>query len=74
MAPGLCVEVGRRSDGEGCMQAAVFLNDVIMPSGADVLRDLDPAIIESIEILSPVDARFQFWTIAGNGAILISTR
>jgi hypothetical protein len=74
MVPGLCVEVSRRSGGEGCMQAAVFLNDVIMPSGADFLRDLDPNIIESIEILSPIDAQFQFGTIAGNGAILIYTR
>jgi hypothetical protein len=74
MVPGLCVEVSRRSGGEGCMQAAVFLNDVIMPSGADFLRDLDPNIIESIEILSPIDAQFQFGTVAGNGAILIYTR
>jgi hypothetical protein len=74
MVPGLCVEVSRRSGGEGCRQAAVFVNDVVMPSGADFLRDLDPNIIESIEILSPIDAQFQFGTIAGNGAILIYTR
>jgi hypothetical protein len=74
VVPGLCVEVSRRSGGEGCMQAAVFVNDVIMPSGADFLRDLDPNIIESIEILSPIDAQFQFGTVAGNGAILIYTR
>jgi hypothetical protein len=39
-----------------------------------VLRDLDPNIIDRIEILGPIDAQFQYGTIAGNGAVAIFTR
>lgn len=75
MVPGICVEVSRRSGGsQGCMQAAVFVNDVLMPSGAEFLRDLDPNIIDHIEVLSPIDAQFRFGTVAGNGALAIYTR
>ncbi len=73
--PGLCVEVSRRSAGSsGCNQAAVFLNDVRIPYPDQVLQSLDPNVIERIEILSPVDAQFQYGTIAGNGAVAIYTR
>ncbi len=74
MVPGLCIEVSRRSGGEGCAPAAVALNDVVVMSPDQVLRDLDPNIIDRIEILSPVDAQFQFGSVAGNGAIAIYTR
>lgn len=74
MVPGLCVEVSRRFGGEQCYQAAVYLNDVHMPFPDQVLQDLDPNIIERIEILSPIDAQFQFGTVAGNGAVAIYTR
>ncbi len=74
VVPGLCVEVSRRFGGEGCMQAALYLNDVHMPYPDQVLQDLDANIIERIEILSPIDAQFQFGTVAGNGAIAIYTR
>jgi hypothetical protein len=74
MLPTLCVEVSRRSGGEGCVPAAVALNNVVVLSGAELLRTLDPNIIDRIEILSPVDAQFQFGSIAGNGAIAIYTR
>lgn len=74
MVPSLCVEVSRRSGGEGCRPAAVALNDVIVNYPDQFLRDLDPNIIDHIEILSPIDAQFQFGTQAGNGAIAIYTR
>lgn len=74
MVPVMCIEVSRRSGGEGCIPAAVALNDVIVPYPEQVLRDLDPNIIDRIEILSPVDAQFQFGSIAGNGAVAIYTR
>ncbi|MDH3271308.1 MAG: carboxypeptidase regulatory-like domain-containing protein [Gemmatimonadota bacterium] len=73
MIPGICIEI-RRSGGEGCRPAAVALNNVILPYPDEVLRDLDPTIIDRIEILSPIDAQFQFGSVAGNGAILIFTR
>lgn len=74
--PGLCVEVGRRitRTAGGCAQAAVFLNDVIMPYPDQILASLDPNVIERIEVLSPIDAQFQFGSAAGNGAVLIYTR
>lgn len=74
--PGWCVEVGRRTTrgGEGCAQAAVFVNDVIMPYPDQILMNLDPSTIERIEVLTPIDAQFQFGTVAGNGAVLIYTR
>ena len=72
--PGYCIEVSRRSGGEGCRPAAVFLNDVPVPFSGELIRDLDPNVIQSVEVLSPIDAQFQFGTIAGNGAILIYTR
>ncbi|GMV07054.1 MAG: hypothetical protein AMXMBFR53_33290 [Gemmatimonadota bacterium] len=76
MVPGLCVEIGRRitRSAGGCSQAAVFLNDVIMPYPDQILATLDPNAVERIEVLTPIDAQFQFGTVAGNGAVLIYTR
>jgi hypothetical protein len=74
MMPGLCIEISRRSGGEGCRPAAVALNNIVVLSPDQVIRDLDPNVIDRIEILSPVDAQFQFGSIAGNGAIAIYTR
>ena len=72
--PSLCIEVSRRSGGEGCMPAAVFINGVVVPFPDQVIRDMDPNIIDRIEVLSPIDAQFQFGSLAGNGAIVIYTR
>jgi hypothetical protein len=74
MVPALCIEVSRRSSGEGCSPAAVVLNDVLVPFPEQFLQNLDPNVIDRIEILSPIDAQFQFGTIAGNGAVAIYTR
>lgn len=73
MVPGFCVEV-RRGGGEGCSPAAVVLNNTVVPYPDQVLRDLDPEIIDRIEILSPIDAQFQFGAAAANGAVVIFTR
>ncbi len=74
MVPALCIEVSRRAGGEGCQPAAVALNDVLIPFPEQFLQDLDPNIIDRIEILSPIDAQFQFGTAAGNGVVAIYTR
>lgn len=69
---GYCIEVSRRSGGQGCRPAAVFFNDTPVTYPDEFIRGLDPQIIQRIEVLGPVDAQFQFGTIAGsNGAILI---
>jgi hypothetical protein len=74
--PGWCVEVSRRTtrSGSGCSQAAVFVNDVVMPYPDQVLTQLNPNAIDRIEILSPIDANAQFGNVAANGAVLIYTR
>jgi len=75
VVPGLCVEVSRRTAGSmGCSQAAVFVNGLIMPSPDQILMNLDPQTIDRIEVLSAIDAQFQFGSIAANGAVLIYTR
>ena len=74
--PGWCVEVSRRTTrgGAGCSQAAVFVNDVLMPYPDQVLAQLSPVSIDRIEVLSPIDANAQFGNAAANGAVLIYTR
>lgn len=74
MIPGYCIEISRRSGGQGCRPAAVALNGVIVPYPDQLIRDLDPNTIDRIEVLTAVDAQFQFGSAAGNGAILIFTR
>jgi len=72
--PSLCIEVSRRSGGEGCKPAAVFINGIVVPYPDQVIRDMDPNVIDHIEVLSPIDAVFRFGSLAGNGAIVIYTR
>jgi hypothetical protein len=74
MVPGWCIEVSRRSGGQGCMPAAVALNGVLQPYPEMVIGELSPQAIDRIEILNPTDAVFQFGSAAGNGAVLIYTR
>jgi hypothetical protein len=75
VVPGLCIEVSRRGGRAAeCSQAAVFVNGINMPTPDQILMNLDPSAIDRIEILSPIDAQFQYGTIAGNGAVLIYTR
>ncbi len=73
LIPGLCIEVGRRLPDGGCASAAVALNDVLIVYPDQFLRDLDPEVIDRIEILSPVNAQFRFGQSAANGAIMIYT-
>lgn len=72
--PGLCIEVSRRFGGDRCNQAAVYVNDVRMPYPDQILMDLDPNVIERIEVISPIDAQFQFGGSGANGVIAIYTR
>ena len=72
--PAMCVEVSRRSaGGAGCRSAAVIFNGVYMAQPGQFLIQLDPQIIQRIEILNPIDAQFAYGSIAGNGAIVITT-
>ena len=72
--PGVCVELSRRRAGTGCNPAAVALNGILVINPIDFIRDLDPTTIDRIEILTPIDAAFQYGTAAGNGVVSIYTR
>ena len=78
MVPGVCVEMARtnrRGGGtESCAQVAVFLNDQYMAYADQFLLQLNPNIIDHIEVLNPADAMFQYGARAMNGAIMIYTR
>lgn len=75
VVPGVCVEVGRASDdGTECNQAAIFVNDMIVPNPERILMSLNPSVIDRIEIMAAADAQLRFGTVAGNGAVLIYTR
>jgi len=76
VVPGLCVEVTRRTTRApgGCVQAAIFINNLHTPFPDQALMALDPNSIDRIEVLSPFDAQFQFGDAGVNGAVLIFTR
>jgi len=65
----LCVET-LRSGHPGC--ALTVLNGVIVDPVE--VNQLDPSAIESIAVLSPVDAATLFGTRGGNGAVLVWMR
>jgi len=44
-----------------------------MAQPGQFLIQLDPQIIQRIEILNPIDAQFAYGSIAGNGAVVITT-
>jgi hypothetical protein len=72
--PAMCVEVSRRSaGGAGCRSAAVIFNGVHMAQPGQFLIQLDPQVIQRIEILDPVDAQFAYGSLAANGAVVITT-
>lgn len=74
--PGWCVEVSRRitRSGGGCTPAAVYVNGILVPTPDQILAQLNPASIDRIEVLSPIDAHAQYGNAAANGAVLIYTR
>lgn len=79
MVPGVCIEVGRRQaryDRTCEGMVSVYVNGVRQP-GADVLlQSLPPGAIESIRVLSPLEAGVQYGGGPGarNGVLLITTR
>ena len=47
---------------------------MMVPNPDQILMNLDPSAVDHIEVLGPVDAVFQYGSMAGNGAVLIYTR
>jgi len=71
--PTLCVMFQRGRTGGGLNRCAlIFLNGMRIPS--DAAQAINPSDIESIAVLTPVDASTFYGTNAGGGAVLMWTR
>jgi len=69
---GLCISLNRATRmGRG--SCALNVLDGVPISGPQALN-IDPESVESIAILDPIEAAFQYGTIGGNGAVLFWTR
>lgn len=69
---GLCISLNRATRmGRG--SCALNVLDGVPISGPQALN-IDPEAVESIAILDPIEAAFQYGTIGGNGAVLFWTR
>jgi len=67
----LCIE-GRRSYSRGCDSVLVVIDGLI--SDAEMLEDLPPNIIESIEFIPAVVAGFRYGQRTGSGVLEITTK
>jgi hypothetical protein len=68
---GVCVRQTRKREGSPC--AAVFVDGVFQPNGAEELARLNLSRIESIEFVPPVLARSRYGREAEGGALLVYT-
>lgn len=78
---GLCVEAARARGrpaadrGRGCKMLAVYVDGVRVPA-EDIglmLDGLAPEDVASVELLPPSEATFRYGTVAGDGALVITT-
>ena len=67
----LCIE-GRRSYSRGCDSVLVVIDGLI--SDAEMLEDLPPNIIESIEFIPAVVAGFRYGGRTGSGVLEVTTK
>jgi hypothetical protein len=63
----------------GCQSMLIVLDGRPVPSGpmqpaSSFIMEMDPEDIESVEVLSPVQAQFRFGQLGANGALVIDTR
>ncbi len=70
---GICVELSRQRGG-GCRMPEVYLNDAPLHQPEFALLDLDPASIQRIEVVPPLEAGAVLGTQGGDGAIYIYLR
>lgn len=67
---GICVELSRQRGG-GCRMPEVYLNGAPLHQPEFALLDLDPASIQRIEVVPPLEAGAVLGTQGGDGAIYI---
>lgn len=73
--PGICVEHNRvRRGSMGCNMITVFIDGLRVPDPMSYLNELNPGMVESVQLLSPTDAALRYGQQGVNGVVLITTR
>ncbi|MDE2980118.1 MAG: carboxypeptidase-like regulatory domain-containing protein [Gemmatimonadota bacterium] len=65
-------DIAARAD--ACAMMAVVVDDVPVPDPAEVLANITPADLASLEIIPPLEALARYGARAANGALLLRTR
>ena len=72
---GVCVEHNRaRNSLGGCSMVTVFLDGLRLPDPGIFLAELNPQVVESIQLLGPSEAAIRYGNQGVNGVVLITTR
>lgn len=73
--PGVCIEHNRvRRGSAGCAMITVFVDNLRLPEPSTFLMDLDPNIVESVQLLAPAEAALRYGAQGVNGVLIITTR
>jgi hypothetical protein len=72
---GVCVEHNRaRNSRGGCSMVTVFLDGLRLPDPGIFLAELNPQVVESIQLFGPSEAAIRYGNVGVNGVVLITTR
>jgi hypothetical protein len=72
---GVCVEHNRaRNSRGGCSMITVFLDGLRLPDPGIFLAELNPQVVESIQLFGPSEAAIRYGNLGVNGVVLITTR
>ena len=83
---GFCMTWARRrpsvrheQEGGGCQSMLIVLDGLPIQGGpqlpaSSIVLEMDPEEIESVQVLSPIQAEFRYGIDGGNGALVIETR
>jgi len=73
---GVCVEHNRARNrtGAGCQMVTVFLDGLRLPDPGVYLAELNPQVVESIQLFGPSEAVMRYGNVGTNGVVLITTR
>jgi hypothetical protein len=74
--PGVCVEHNRARNrsGAGCQMITVFLDGLRLPDPGVFLAELNPQVVETIQLFGPSEAAMRYGNVGINGVVLITTR
>lgn len=72
---GVCVEHNRaRNSAGGCSMITVFLDGLRLPDPGIFLAELNPQVVETIQLFAPSEATIRYGNLGMNGVVLITTR